>query len=58
MAFMAGAAIGAVAALLMAPVSGAKMREKLKAGATDVAGAAKDKIIEGLEMLEAALEEN
>lgn len=40
--FIAGAAVGAVVALLVAPDSGAKTREK---------------IIEGLDMLEAALEE-
>lgn len=57
MAFVAGAAVGAVAALLMAPDSGAKTREKIRSGAADAAGMAKDKIIEGLNMLEAALEE-
>lgn len=57
LAFVAGAAVGAVAALLMAPDSGAKTREKIRSGAADAAGMAKDKIIEGLNMLEAALEE-
>lgn len=57
MAFIAGAALGAVTALLMTPDSGEKTRAKLKAGAADAAGMARDKIIEGLEMLEAALEE-
>lgn len=57
MAFIAGAALGAVTALLMAPDSGEKTRAKIKAGAADAAGMARDKIIEGLEMLEAALEE-
>lgn len=57
MAFIAGAALGAVTALLMAPDSGEKTRAKIKAGAADAAGIAKDRIIEGLEMLEAALEE-
>lgn len=57
LAFVAGAAVGAVAALLMAPDSGAKTREKIRSGAADAAGMAKDKIIEGLDMLEAALEE-
>lgn len=56
MAFIAGAAVGAVAALLMAPESGAKTREKIRSGAAEAAGAAKAKIIEGLDMLEAALE--
>ena len=55
MAFIAGAAAGAVAALLMAPESGAKTREKIRNGAAEAAGAAKEKILEGLEMLEAAL---
>lgn len=55
MAFIAGAAAGAVAALLMAPESGAKTREKIRNGASEAAGAAKEKILEGLEMLEAAL---
>lgn len=57
LAFVAGAAVGAVAALLMAPDSGAKTREKIRSGAADAAGMAKDKIVEGLDMLEAALEE-
>lgn len=57
MAFIAGAAAGAIAALLLAPDSGEKTRAKIKDGAADAAGIAKDKIIEGLEMLEAALEE-
>lgn len=57
LAFVAGAAVGAVVALLMAPDSGAKTREKIRSGAADAAGMAKDKIIEGLDMLEAALEE-
>lgn len=57
MAFVAGAAVGAVAALLMAPDSGAKTREKIRSGAADAAGMAKDKIIEGLDMLETVLEE-
>ncbi|MBQ8837778.1 MAG: YtxH domain-containing protein [Bacteroidales bacterium] len=55
--FIAGAAVGAVVALLTAPDSGARTREKLRNGAADAAGMAKDKIIEGLDMLEAALEE-
>lgn len=55
MAFIAGAAAGAIAALLMAPESGAKTREKIRNGAAEAAGAAKEKILEGLEMLEAAL---
>ena len=56
-AFIAGAAVGAVAALLVAPDSGANTREKIKNKAAGATGAAKDKILEGLDMLEAALEE-
>lgn len=56
-AFIAGAAVGAVAALLMAPDSGARTREKIKEGAAGAADIAKGKILEGLDMLEAALEE-
>lgn len=56
-AFMAGAAAGVAAALLIAPESGTQTRERLRKGASDVAGMAKDKIIEGLDILETALEE-
>ena len=44
LAFIAGAAAGAAAALLMAPESGEKTRDK-------------EKILEGLDAIEAALEE-
>lgn len=57
LAFIAGAAVGAVAALLVAPDSGARTREKIRKGAVDTAGMAKEKIIEGLDMLETVLEE-
>lgn len=57
MAFIAGAAVGAVAAILMAPDSGARTRAKIRKGAADAAGMAKDKIVEGLDMLETILEE-
>lgn len=55
--FLAGAATGAVAALLLAPDSGEKTRERLRLRAADAAGIAKEKILEGLDALEAALEE-
>ena len=55
--FLAGAATGAVAALLLAPDSGGKTREGLRSRAADAAGVAKEKILEGLDALEAALEE-
>jgi len=55
--FLAGAATGAVAALLLAPDSGEKTRERLRSRAADAVGVAKEKILEGLDALEAALEE-
>ena len=55
--FLAGAAVGAVAALLLAPESGDKTRERLSMKAADAADAAKKKILEGLDSLEEALEE-
>ena len=55
--FMAGAMAGAVAALLLAPDSGANTRAKIKQGAVGIAGKAKGRIAEGLEMIENALEE-
>ena len=55
--FLAGAAAGAVAALLLAPESGAKTREMIRAKAAGAAGAAKEKILEGLDELETVLEE-
>lgn len=56
--FMAGAAVGAVAALLLAPESGEKTRGRIRAKASAAAGMAKEKILEGLDDLEEALEEN
>ena len=62
-AFLAGAAAGTVAALLMAPDSGENTRARIRAkatGAVDRAKAAvdiaKDKVQEGLDELETALE--
>lgn len=55
--FLAGAAAGAVAALLFAPESGEKTRERLRMKAADAADVAKKKILEGLDSLEEALEE-
>lgn len=55
--FLAGAAAGAVAALLLAPESGEKTRGRLRAKATGIADMAKGKILEGLDAIEAALEE-
>lgn len=56
--FLAGAAVGAVAALLLAPESGEKTRGRIRAKAAAAAGMAKEKILEGLDDLEEALEEN
>ena len=55
--FIAGAVAGAVTAVLLAPDSGEKTRERIRQGASDVVGKAKGKIAEGLEMLEDALED-
>ena len=55
--FLAGAAAGAVTALLFAPESGDKTRERLRMKAADAADVAKKKILDGLEDLEEALEE-
>ena len=55
--FLAGAAVGAVAALLLAPESGDKTRERLRMKAADAADVTKKKILEGLDSLEEALEE-
>ncbi len=54
---MAGTVAGAAAALLMAPESGAKTRERIRAKAADVAGAAKERILEGLDAIQEGLEE-
>ena len=55
--FLAGAAVGAMTALLLAPDSGDKTRGRLRAKAAGVADMAKGKILEGLDAIEAALEE-
>ena len=55
--FLAGAAVGAMAALLLAPDSGDKTRGRLRAKAAGVADMAKGKILEGLDAIEAALQE-
>lgn len=57
LAFLAGAVAGAAAALLLAPESGTKTRERIRAKAADVAGAAKERILEGLEAVQEDLEE-
>ena len=56
-AFMAGAAAGAVAALLLAPESGARTRERIRAKAADLTGTAKERILEGLDAIQEVLEE-
>ena len=55
--FFAGVAAGAVAALFMAPDSGANTRSKIRHGVSDVAGRARNKISEGLDIIEEVLEE-
>lgn len=55
--FIAGAVAGAVTAVLLAPDSGEKTRARIKEGASNVVGKAKNKIAEGLGILEDALEE-
>ena len=55
--FIAGAFAGAVAAVFLAPDSGANTRAKIRKSAADMAGKAKGKIAEGLEIIEEALEE-
>ena len=57
LSFIAGAAAGALTALLLAPDSGEKTRARIKQGASDAVGKAKGKIAEGLGILEDALEE-
>jgi gas vesicle protein len=56
-AFMAGAAAGAVAALLLAPESGARTRERIRAKAADITGTANERILEGLDAIQEVLEE-
>lgn len=55
--FIAGAVAGAVAAIFLAPDSGVNTRAKIRQGASEIAGKAKGKIAEGLEIIESALEE-
>lgn len=55
--FIAGAMAGAAAAILLAPDSGDKTRAKIRKGVADMAGMAKGKLVEGLDMIETALEE-
>ena len=55
--FIAGAMAGAVATLLLAPDSGENTRAKIRKGAADLNGKAKEKIAEGLGIIEEALEE-
>lgn len=55
--FIAGAMAGAVATLLLAPDSGENTRAKIKKGAFEIKGKAKEKIAEGLGIIEEALEE-
>ena len=55
--FIAGAMAGTVATLLLAPDSGENTRAKIKKGATEIKGKAKEKIAEGLGIIEEALEE-
>ena len=55
--FIAGAMAGAVATLLLAPDSGENTRAKIKKGASEIKGKAKEKIAEGLGIIEDALEE-
>ena len=57
LAFLAGAAAGAVAALLLAPESGARTRERIRAKAADITGTAKERILEGLDAIQEVLEE-
>ena len=55
--FFAGVAAGAVAALFLAPDSGENTRAKIRKGASDIAGKAKGRIVESLDLIENALEE-
>ncbi len=55
--FIAGAMAGAVATLLLAPDSGENTRAKIKKGASEIKGKAKEKIAEGLGIIEDAMEE-
>ena len=55
--FIAGAMAGAVATLLLAPDSGENTRAKIRKGAADLKGKSKEKIAEGIGIIEEALEE-
>lgn len=55
--FIAGAMAGAVATLLLAPDSGENTRAKIEKGASEIKGKAKEKIAEGLGIIEDAMEE-
>ncbi len=55
--FIAGTMAGAVATLFLAPDSGENTRAKIRKGASDLKGKAKEKIAEGLGIIEEALEE-
>ena len=57
MAFIAGAVAGAAAALLMAPESGEKTRERIRKKAEGMKDLAKAKILEELDAVEEALDE-
>ena len=52
--FIAGAMAGAVAALFLAPDSGENTRARIRKGAADLTGKAKEKIAEGLGIIEEA----
>ena len=55
--FIAGAITGAVATLFLAPDSGENTRAKIRKGAAVLKGKSKEKIAEGLGVIEEALEE-
>lgn len=55
--FIAGAMAGAVATLFFAPDSGENTRARIRKGAANLTGKAKEKIADGLEIIEEVLEE-
>ena len=55
--FIAGAMAGAVATLFLAPDSGKNTRARIRRSAADMTGKAKERIAEGLDIIENALEE-
>lgn len=57
LAFVIGAAAGAALALVLAPDSGEKTREKIRKGVSDLTGKVKGEILDGLDIVEAVLEE-